>query len=154
MSLFQLRLARLFLVKIIPFFRYHMKIFIFIETLICQISCDTLIPLLINTTYMDLTVKLPGAFRPQTNTSLSSSKLTSCKEAIILCQFLRFALTKFQRKEIFSEDELRTFATVSCFLLTILNNVGNLSFRGLFLHQLSTQNLVCDPLSRYTSQNL
>jgi hypothetical protein len=138
LSPFQFRLARLSLVKITPFFRYHKKTLIFIGILICHISCDTLTPLLINAAYMDLTVKLPNVFRPQTKTSLSFSKLISCKEATTLWQSLRFTPTKFQRKEIFSGDELSTCApTESCFLLTMSNNAGNLSLRGLFRNQLS-----------------
>ena len=104
----------------------------------CHKSCDTLTPLLINAAYMDLTEKLPDECSAQTKASLSSCKFTSCKEATILCQSLRFVPTKFRRKEIFSEDELRTCATESCFLLTILNNAGNLSLRGLFPNQVST----------------
>jgi hypothetical protein len=98
--------------------------------------------LLINAAYMDFTVKLPDAFKPQTKTSLCSTKLTTCKEATILCQTLKFAPTKFRRKEIFSGTELSTCATQSCFLLTILNNEGNLSLSGLFPNQVSNQNLV------------
>jgi hypothetical protein len=45
----------------------------------------------------------------------------------------------------FSKGELITIAIESCFLLTILNNAGNLSLRGLLPSQVSTQNLVCDP---------
>ena len=145
LSPFQLRLTKLSLVKITPFFRYHKNIFIFVGTLICHKSCDTLTPLLINAAYMDLTVKFPDAFRLQTKTSLCSSRLISCKEATILCQAIKFAPTKFRRKEIFSGIVLRTCATDSCFLLTILNNEGNLSLRGLFPNQASIQNLVGDP---------
>ena len=145
MSPFQFRRARLSLVKITPFYRCHKNIFILVGTLMCHKSCDTLTPLLINATYMDLTEKLPDECSAQTKASLSSCKFTSCKEATILCQSLRFAPTKFRRKEIFSADELRTYATESCFLLKILNNAGNLSLRGLFPNQVSTQNRVCDP---------
>ena len=101
-------------------------------------------PLLINAAYMDFTEKLQDECNVQTKISLSSCKFT-CKELTILCQSLRFAPTKFRRKEIFSGDELSTCATESCFLLTILNNAGNLSFRGLFPTQVSNQNRVCDP---------
>jgi hypothetical protein len=66
-SPFQIRLTRLSLVKITPFFRYHKNIFIFVGTLICQISCDIITPLLINAAaYMDLTEKLPDECNAQT----------------------------------------------------------------------------------------
>jgi hypothetical protein len=118
---------------------------IFIGSFVCQISYDTLTPLLINAAYIDLTVKIPEAFKPHTNTSLSYDKLTYCKEATIRFQFDKFASTRFLRKEMFSKGELITVAIESCFLLTILNSAGNLSLRGLLLSQVSIQNLVCDP---------
>ena len=125
-----------------PLFKYHMKIFILIGNLICQISCDTRTPLLINAAYMDLTVNEPEACKPQTKTSLCSSRFNSCIEATILSQARWFAPTKFLRKEIFSGFDSNTFATESCCLLTILNNAGNLSFNGLSPSQVSYQNLV------------
>jgi hypothetical protein len=113
-------------------------------TLIRNISCDTLTLLLINAAYMDLTVKHPDVFKLHTKTSLYSIKLILCKEATILYQFLRFALTKFRQNKIFSGDELSTCRTKS-FLLTILNSEGNLSLRGLSPNHSSIQNLVWDP---------
>jgi hypothetical protein len=77
--------------------------------------------LLINAAYIDLTVKIPEAFKPHTNTSLSYDKLTCCKEATIRFQFDKFAPTRFLRKEMFSKGELITVAIESCFFLTILN---------------------------------
>jgi hypothetical protein len=123
-------------VRSTPLFKYHMKTFIFIGSFVCQISCDTLTPLLINAAYIDLTVKTPEAFKPQINSSFSYSKLTCCKEATIRCQFVKFTPTGFLRKEIFSTGELITVAIESCFLLTILNNVRNLTLRGLLPSQI------------------
>jgi hypothetical protein len=114
-----------------------MKTFIFIDSFVCQISCDTLTPLLINAAYIDLNVKAPEAFKPHTNTYLSCSKLTCCNEATIRSQFVKFAPTKFLLKEIFSKGKLMTVAIVSCFLFTILNNPENLSLRGLLPSQVS-----------------
>jgi hypothetical protein len=51
----------------------------------------------------------------------------------------------FGERKYFSGDELSICATESCFLLTILNNDGNLSFSGLLPNQVSNQNQVCDP---------
>lgn len=124
MSPVQFLLAKLSLVRITSLFKYHIKILIFIGNFVCQTSCDTLTPLLINASYIDLTVKVPDALKPQTNTSRSWSKLTCCKEATIRCQFIKFLPTKFLRKEIFSKGELKTVAMESCFLLTMLNNAG------------------------------
>jgi hypothetical protein len=73
---------------------------------------------------MDLTENLPDECSAHTKESLSSCKLKSCKEVTIVCQFLRFAPTKFRLNEMFSEIELSTFCTESCFLLTMLNNTG------------------------------
>jgi hypothetical protein len=123
-----------------------MKTFIFIDSFVCQISCDTLTSLLINAAYIDLIVKAPETFKTHKNTSLSCSKLTCCKEATIRSQLVKFAPTKFLLKEIlFSKGELMTVAIVSRFLLTILNNPGNLSLRGLLPSQVSAQKRVCDP---------
>ena len=72
---------------------------------------------------MDLIEKLPDECNVQTKISLSSCKFTSCKEATILCQSLRFVPTKFWQNQIFSGDELSICAKESYFLLTILNNV-------------------------------
>ena len=135
----QCRLTRLSLVKIIPFFQTLYRI------LICQISCEILIPLLIKAAYMDFNEKLPDEYNAQTKMSLSSCKFTSCREFTVLCQSLRFAPTKFRQKEIFGGDELSTYAIESYFLLTILNNAGNISFRGLFSNQVWDQNQVCVP---------
>jgi hypothetical protein len=115
-----------------------MKTFNFIGSFVCQISCDTLTPLLINAAYIDLIVKIPEAFKPHTNTSLSCDKLTCCKEVTIRFQFDKFAPTRFLQKEMFSKEKLITVAIESCFLLTILNNTGNLSLRGLLPSQVST----------------
>jgi hypothetical protein len=65
-SLVQLRLARLTLVKMTPLFKYHKKTFILIGVLICQISCDTLIPLFVNATYIVLTENLSDERSAQT----------------------------------------------------------------------------------------
>jgi hypothetical protein len=78
------------LVKITPLFKYHKNIFILDGILICHKSYDTLTPLLISVTYIDLTENVPDECNAQTNTSLSPYKFTSCKDAIILCQSLRF----------------------------------------------------------------
>jgi hypothetical protein len=68
---FQLRLAKLSLVKITPLFKYHKNTFILEGTLICHKSCDTLTPLFINAAYIDLTEKVPNASNFQTKLSLS-----------------------------------------------------------------------------------
>ena len=123
-----------------------MKILIFIGSFVCQTSSDTLTPLLIKAAYIDLTEKTPEAIKPHIKTSLSSDRLTCCTEATIQFQFVKFCPTKFLLKEIFSTDELKTLATVSCFLLTILNKPGNLNLRALSPSQVSSQNRVCFPL--------
>ena len=130
MSPFQLRRARLSLVRTTPLFRYHKNIFILVGILICHKSCDTLTPLLINAAYIDFIEYLSDECSPQTKASLSPYKFTSCNEARILCQSLRFVPTRLRWKEMFSGTEAITVATESCFLLTILNNEGNLSFNG------------------------
>ena len=129
LSPFQLRWARLSLVKMTPLFRYHKNILILVVILICHKSCDTLTPLLINAAYKDLTEKLPDECNVQIKTSLSSCKFTSCRDATILCQSLRFRPARLRRKEMFSGTDASIFATESCFLLTMLNNAGNLSLR-------------------------
>jgi len=121
------------------------KILIFDGILTCQISCDTLTPLLINAAYIDLTEKVPDELSVQRNLSLSPCKFISCREATILCQSLKFLSTKFRRKEIFKGTVARTVATESCFLLAILNNAGNLSFNGLLPNQVSNQKRIWDP---------
>ena len=125
------RLTRLSLVNIILFLGTTKKYFCRNSNL--QNICDTIMPLLINATYTNFTKKLPDKCNAQTKTSISSCKFRSYKELTILCESLWFKPTKFQRKEIFSGNELSTGATEFYFLLTILNNAGNLSFRGLFL---------------------
>jgi hypothetical protein len=59
------------LVKITPFLRYHKKTLILVGILRCQISCETLTPLLINATYMDLIEKLSDECNDHTKVSLS-----------------------------------------------------------------------------------
>jgi hypothetical protein len=93
---------------------------------------------------MDLTEKLPDECKAQTNVSLSPSKFTSCTEATILSQSLKFLPTKLRRKEMLSGTEASTLATESYFLLIILNNAGNLSFSGWLPNQASIQKRVCD----------
>ena len=145
MSPVQLRLARLSLVRMTPLFKYHKKTFILVGILVCQISCDTLTPLFINAAYIDLTENLPDECIAQTKVSLSPCKYTSCKDATILCQSLKFLPTRLRRKEIFRGTDASTLATESCFLLTMLNNEGNLSFSGWFPNQVSVQKQVCEP---------
>ena len=133
MSPVQLRLARLSLVRMTPLFKYHKKTFILVGILVCQISCDTQTPLFINAAYIDLTENLPDECIAQT------------KDAIILCQSLKFLPTRLRRKEIFRRTDASTLATESCFLLTMLNNEGNLSFSAWFPNQVSVQKQVCEP---------
>jgi hypothetical protein len=130
-SPFQLHRARLSFVKITPLFRYHKNIFILVGILICHISYDTLTPLLINAVYINLIEKLPDECKAQIKASLSPCKFTSCIEATILSQSLRFLPTKLRRKEMFNGTDASTLATESYFLLTILNNAGNFIFQWL-----------------------
>jgi len=125
------------LVKITPLFKYHKKIFILDGILICHKSWDNLTPLLINAAYIDFTEKMPDECKDQINLSLSPYKFKSCNEATILSQSHKFLPTRLR-----SGADASTDATESCFLLTILNNAGNLSFNGLFPNQVSNQNLV------------
>ena len=55
--------------------------------------------------------------------------------------------TKVLLKETLSGFELSPFATVACFLCTILNKLGNWSFNFWLPNHLSFQNLIRIPLS-------
>jgi len=77
-------------------------------------SCDTVTPLLIIAAYMDLTVKVPDAFKLHTKTSFCSDQVMSYTDAKILCQVLKFAPTKILVKEILNGIDLSTCATESC----------------------------------------
>jgi hypothetical protein len=123
------------LVKMTPHFRYHKNILIFIGVLIGHKSCDTLTQLLTNAAYKDLIEKLPDECNVQIKTFLSSCKFTSCRDATILCQSLKFLPARLRRKEIFSGDKY--------FCHGILLSSHNVEQRGKFSFQrLTTQSSV------------
>ena len=137
---FHFLLIRLSLVSVTPFFRNQRKILILRGTRIFQAKqLDGVPSLSIKFRYIDFTVYLCCLFRFHTKISFSllSSMLVTFPTSSIHC--FNLSPDKPLLKEILRGVELSILATVSSFLLTMLD--GYISLSVLSLIHTSSQNL-------------
>jgi hypothetical protein len=109
---FQFLLTRLYFVCITPFFKYHMKILIFNDNLVCHISCVTLIQLLIRYLYIGRIEKDPFACKGRIIMSLPSCRFIFTSLNTRLCHSCNLPHTNALLKDIFKGEELSTSATI------------------------------------------
>lgn len=116
---FQFRFARLSLVRVTLFFRYHKKILILNGTLIFQIEhfCG-LIASLINAIYIDRVEKVPLLCKFQIKTSLVSMSLVVNTFSTSPYHPCRLCPVSARRNETFKGVVLNTSATVAALFLT------------------------------------
>ena len=94
---------------------------------------------------MDLTENCPVECRDQIKTFGLYWRFKSVKEDTIMFQSLKFCPTKLLLDEILRGIVSKILVTVSCFLWTMLNKEGYLSFSGWLPNHLSSQNLIWEP---------
>ena len=144
---FHHRLAKLSLVRVTPLIKYHIKILILSDNFSFEIIwlCGIILVAVI-ALYMDRTENSSFCCRDHTKLSLWSYSWISITPATSWCDESKLLATRDLRKETFSGIELRTELTKADFFLTMLYRVGYWFFKGSLPSQVSSQNLIRDPL--------
>jgi hypothetical protein len=114
------------LVSITSFLRNQRKILILIGNLKRQISCVTLMSLVMRYLYIDLTVKLSLLLKVHVAVSFPTCRFTFAIVAIRLFHSNNLFPISDLLKETLRGVVLNTLATVACFLWTMLYKFGNI----------------------------